>query len=162
MKINWGTGIAIFYSFFVLVLVFAVYKSTLRDNSLVSNQYYKDDINYQQHYVRLVNSQALAEDVSIRLLSKEKQVQLQFPNLKNIKGDIHFFSPSFSQGDFKTKIQLNADNQQIIKINQLKRGLWRVKVNWESEEKAFYKEGSNSAIRRIELIINLCFGQLLH
>lgn len=60
MKLSWGTGIAIFYSVFVIVLVFVVVKSTSIDNALVTDDYYKKDLEYQTQIDKQVNSQGLA------------------------------------------------------------------------------------------------------
>jgi hypothetical protein len=47
MKISWGTGIAIFYSFFVIAMLVFVYAATNQDISLVSDTYYEEDLSYQ-------------------------------------------------------------------------------------------------------------------
>lgn len=142
MKFNWGSGIALFYALFAIVLVTAVIRSTQFDNSLVSDQYYADDLNYQQHYDKLVNSQSLKHKLEIAKNKPDGVVELNFPqDLKNISGEIHFFCPSNSRLDFRVPVRLNAQNQQIVPLKQLKKeGLWRVKVDWKAGERAFYKE----------------------
>jgi nitrogen fixation protein FixH len=141
MKINWGTGIAIFYIVFVVALVVQVYKSTQYDNSLVSEQYYADDLAYQQHYVKLVNSQQLEQDLIIKEDKKSDQVILQFPaNLPNLGGEIHLFCPSNSHQDVRVEVDVDDKHRQIISTEGLQRGLWRIKVDWTSGSKEFYKE----------------------
>ena len=143
MKINWGTGIAIFYSTFVLVLVFAVYQSTKFDNSLVSDQYYADDLAYQQHYNKLVNAQQLEEDLKIWNKIQKAEVQLHFTaEFEEVAGEIHFFCPSHKPSDFKLPVQANASHIQHIPTEGLRPGRWKVKVNWEAGGKKFYKEES--------------------
>jgi nitrogen fixation protein FixH len=142
MKINWGTGIAIFYTVFVLAMVTAVIRSTYFDNSLVSDNYYADDLNYQQHYDKLANSQALEKDLEIAQNKAAGLLELHFPgNLEDISGEIHFFCPSKSALDFRIPVQPDDKNQQVIPIEKLKKeGLWRVKVDWKAGKKPFYKE----------------------
>jgi hypothetical protein len=142
MKFNWGTGIAIFYSVFVLAMVAAVIRSTQFDNSLVSDHYYADDLNYQQHYNKLVNSQSLEQDLEIAKNREKGMVELKFPgNLENISGEIHFFCPSGSRLDFKIPVQTDEKNQQLVPLQKLKKdGLWRVKVDWKADNTAYYKE----------------------
>jgi len=141
MKFNWGTGIAAFYAFFVLALVFQVIKSTQYDNSLVSDQYYADDLAYQEHYDKLVNSQQLDQDLAIVLNGARSSVELKFPqDMEKIYGEIHFFCPSDSKQDFRLPLQLNAAGRQIVSTQGLKEGLWKVKVDWKGDGKAFYKE----------------------
>ena len=67
MKINWGTGIAIFYTLFASVLVMVVIKSKQYDHSLVVDNYYEEDLHYQSHFDKLVNSQQAGMAVQISL-----------------------------------------------------------------------------------------------
>lgn len=139
MKINWGTGIAIFYITFAAILIFAVIKSTQYDNSLVSADYYADDLKYQEHYVKLTNSAALAQD--LKIVTEAETILFQFPSeVGDVKGNILFFCPSDSKQDFTIAVLPNATKQQTVKTQNLKRGLWKVKVDWQAGEKAYYKE----------------------
>lgn len=139
MKFNWGTGIALFYGLFVVILVGAVIKSTQYDNSLVSDHYYADDLAYQEHYVKLVNSKSLLEDVKV--VRGKEAVTFTFPaEVGAVQGEITFFCPSDSKRDFTISVQPNADKQQVIPTQDLKAGLWKVKVDWQSNGKTYYKE----------------------
>ena len=50
---NWGTGIAIFYGTFMVIMITFVIKSRSVDHSLVMDNYYEEDINYQSHMDKL-------------------------------------------------------------------------------------------------------------
>lgn len=141
MKFHWGTGIAIFYTIFAGSLIFQVIKSTQYDNSLVSDEYYKDDLAYQEHYNKLVNAKALSQDLKIHNKPQQELVELVFPaELSQIQGEIVFFCPSNSRLDFKVPIDLEKGKVQKVETNGLKKGLWRVKVDYQSSGKAYFKE----------------------
>jgi len=142
MKFNWGTGIAVFYGAFVLALVGAVIKSTTYDNSLVSDDYYAEDLQYQQNYDKLANSQALAQDLQIE--QDANMITLQFPQeVGAVAGTVTFFCPSASEQDFTIDIRTDAQKTQVIELSEsLKTGLWRIKVDWQSDGKPYYKEES--------------------
>ena len=141
MKFNWGTGIALFYTLFVLVLVFAVIKSTGVDHSLVTEDYYQKDLEYQSQIDREVNTQALEEDLKITFSDPERTIRLQFPgNLGDVKGTALFFRPSNKALDFEVPIQPNDTGQQLIPTKGMLPGLWKVKVNWNAGGKEYYKE----------------------
>ena len=141
MKFNWGTGITIFYSVFVLVLVFAVYRSTQYDHSLVSEHYYADDLAYQQHYNKLVNAQQLEEDLKIWNKIQKAEVELHFPaEFEEVSGEVYFFCPSDQRSDFRLPVQADDGHIQHIPTQGLRPGRWKVKVNWKAEGKEFYKE----------------------
>jgi len=141
MKLHWGHGIAIFYSLFVIVLVFQVIKSTAYDNSLVSEAYYKDDINYQQHYVKLENTLAVAGDFKVVTDKEAGFVELSFPSYqKDITGVVYFFNPTSSGKDLKVAIRTDAYNVQRIPTEGLSEGLWKLKVDWTAASKTYYSE----------------------
>jgi len=141
MKFNWGTGIALFYTTFVVVLVIIVFKTTSVDNSLVSDQYYADDLNYQQQYDKMTNTAALAEDLAIRFRSQDELVEFVFPEgLESASGEIFFFCPSDSRSDFKLAIRPDTGRRQEVATSGLKSGLWRIKVNWKAGGVAYYTE----------------------
>jgi nitrogen fixation protein FixH len=141
MKFNWGTGIAIFFSVFVLSLVYQVYRSTQYDNSLVSDHYYADDLRYQEHYDKLANAQALAVDLKIQHQKQKKEVEIHFPNgFDQFGGEVYFFSPADKSRDFRLPVRPGADGVQYIPTEELPKGHWKIKVDWTGDGKAFYKE----------------------
>ena len=141
MKFNWGTGIAIFFTIFVLALVFQVYESTKFDHSLVSNDYYADDLAYQQHYDKLVNTQQLQEGLKIWNKKQKEEIELVFPSeFSEVMGEVYFFCSSDAKSDFRLMVQPGPDRVQRIPTHGLRRGLWKVKVDWQAEGKGFFKE----------------------
>ena len=48
MKWNWGTGIAITLVLFIGLMSFMVFKSTQQRFDLVSENYYEEELNYQE------------------------------------------------------------------------------------------------------------------
>ncbi|MCB0570212.1 MAG: FixH family protein [Phaeodactylibacter sp.] len=143
MKFNWGTGIAVFFTLFVLALAFQVYKSTQFDHSLVSDHYYADDLAYQQHYEKLANAQQLGQNLKIWNKLQKEEVELAFPEeVGEVSGEVYFFCPSDRNSDFRLAVQAGPGHVQRISTHGLRRGLWRVKVDWQSEGKAYYTEDS--------------------
>ena len=143
MKINWGTGIALFFSVFVLSLVYQVYRTTQYDHSLVSDDYYADDLRYQEHYDKLANAQALAVDLKIQYKRNKNEVEIHFPEgFEQLGGEIVFFSPVNHRLDFRLPIQPDAEGVQYIPTDQLPEGNWKLKVDWTGDGKKFYKEQS--------------------
>ena len=141
MKFNWGTGIAIFYGIFVVVLVIAVIRSTGIDNSLVTEDYYQKDLEYQTQIDKQVNARSLSTDLAIRYSDPDRAVRFSFPkDLGSIEGKILFFRPSNAALDFEADIQTDDNFEQIISTRELLPGLWKVKVDWSAGGRDFYKE----------------------
>ena len=138
MKINWGTGIFLFYSFFALTLFYQVYASTKYDRSLVVDNYYEKDLAYQQTYDKLQNALNLTDTVQMEYYEGFHLVELRFPkNLKPIKGTVLFYRPSNKKLDVLLPIMVDCENVMDIFIRELSYGKWVVEVDWEANQIAY-------------------------
>ncbi len=141
MKINWGTGIFIFYSFFVGALVFQVYKSTTYNNDLVAPNYYEKDLQYQSMYEKKQNSLNSKERLIVQYTETDHQVYFDFPkSLTSVKGKIVFYRADDKRQDMTFPIKISANNQMIIPAKILKSGYWNVEIDWENEGTSFFDE----------------------
>jgi hypothetical protein len=141
MKISWGTGIAIFYTLFVVFMIAMVVYSKSFDNTLVVDNYYEEDLKYQSHIDKLANSKALANDLVIRQQSEAKVVQFLFPpEFAKVEGKILFYRADDGTRDFLVKIQPSPQGLVEVPTRNLAAGRWTIKVNWSGDGKAFYKE----------------------
>lgn len=138
-KFNWGTGIFIFYSVFAASLFYQVYRSTQYDHSLVVENYYEEDINYQSRYDQIQNSRNLEAGLQIQLKKEEKVIALEFPkNKKDISGEILLYRPNNKTLDQHIPIKLNEENKMLIPTNDILYGRWRMEVEWEMEGKSYF------------------------
>lgn len=141
MRIGWGTGIALFYLAFVVSLLLQLKHSMSFDHSLVTDEYYKEDLAYQERFDKMANSQSLANRLKISEIQQDEFVKLQFPQgFDQIEGTILFFRPSNQGADFEVDVKPNQENQQTIATNNLDKGLWKIKIEWQAGESAFYDE----------------------
>ena len=140
MKLNWGTGIAIFYGAFMVIMITFVIMSRDVDHSLVMDNYYEADINYQDHKDKVANSKALKTDLIISKVSG-KEVKFQFPDVPGqIAGEVLFYKPDDKLKDFKVTVKADASGLFNVKTVNLVPGLWRLKVEWKAGNKQFYTE----------------------
>ena len=138
-KINWGTGIFIFYTVFAASLFYQVYKSTQYDHSLVVENYYEEDINYQSRYDQIQNSRSLEAGLEIEFKSNEKIIILDFPKDKpNISGEILLYRANNKKLDQHIPIQLNTENKMFIPTDKILMGRWKMEVEWETDGKSYF------------------------
>jgi len=144
MKINWGTGLAIAMGAFMIFILSFVYKTFTNksyDHQLVSKEYYKDEINYQQEIDALVNAKKLNEPIQLK--NTEKGILITFPSDvvgKKVKGTIAFQRASNVKLDFSLLIDLK-ENTFLIPDKKLAKGLYNVKIDWKvGTIKYLYKE----------------------
>ncbi|MEM9835283.1 MAG: FixH family protein [Bacteroidota bacterium] len=138
MKFHWGHGIFTFYATFAVVLIMAVIKSTTYDNSLVADDYYARDINYQQEYDRIQNAALL--DVAPELKYQRDEIYLSFPDqLVAAKGEALLYRPSSNRFDRSLVI---SGKQQAYRLptQQLPMGRYRLIVEWEMKGRDYQHE----------------------
>ena len=142
MKFNWGTGIAIFYSCFVIVMVSMVILSAQNKVHLVQDNYYDKDLNYESFRQKRQNASQLADQITIQFLQSQRLIQVEFPKqMKKATGTLILFRPSNKFLDKKYNLQLNEKMQMNIPLdNTIRPGLWHVQIDWENEGVNYFKE----------------------
>lgn len=135
-KFDWGYGIATFYILFALVLMGALYASTKVDHSLVKDDYYQLDLEYQDHYDKVERSNS-SQLLSIDYKEKDHKVIFRFRSTESPQGTITFYRAADSSLDFKMPIN---SNQMRIDTEKLVEGNWKVNVDWNADGKTYYQE----------------------
>ena len=137
MKFNFGTAIFAFLTVFICTLVFVVLKSRTIDHSLVADNYYDEDIHYQMKFDKISRSTG---DQMVRLNDSENKLVFQFAANTAPNGTISFYRPSDKSLDFSKNISLDDKKQMVFSKNEIAKGKWRIKVDWEEKEETYYKE----------------------
>ena len=145
MKINWGTGIVLAFIAFISFILFFVIRMNMDDSAnhdLVTEEYYKKELAYQQEIDAEANAKALEEPLVLR--KTEKGIVVQFPkNLKekNIKGTVSLYRPSNKHLDFDLPLSL-SNTHLLIPDNRLLDGRWDIKIYWEYQGKPYLHKES--------------------
>lgn len=144
LKLNWPTGIVIAIISFMIFILSFVYKSIAVDkyqHELVSEDYYKDELHYQEEINKLNNANTL--DKNIELKQTNDGVILIFPDnipQDNISGVITFQRLSNQKLDFTEEIHL-TDHKQLIPETKIVPGKWIVRIEWKNgDEEYLYKD----------------------
>jgi nitrogen fixation protein FixH len=142
MKFNWATGLTIFFILFVGTLIFVVYQSTQVHDSLVVENYYDEDINYQSHYDKKQNTADLAIKVKTEYNRDAKEIVITFPidSVSATSGQILLYNPYSEKSDVKYDFNLGNDAIYRLPVDKIKAGRWKLKIDWKRGEKTFYQE----------------------
>ena len=128
MKFNWGTGIAIGYTTFVVFIGVMVYKAFGEDFDLVTEDYYAQEIKFQDK----IDSKARAEklDGNLQTIVEGKNLKILFPQ-KDIplKGSINCFRPSDESKDFTETFTIE-NGAYSIPLSKFIKGKYLIKVEW--------------------------------
>ncbi len=144
MKFNWGTGIVIaFIGFisFIMYFVISMNTNSKYDHDLVTEDYYKQELEFQNDIDKEKNAQTLAENIEWKKTSDG--VIIIFPKsleLNGITGKVFLYRPSNKQFDFEMDISLSNHNL-LIPDKSLLDGRWNIKVDWQFNGKSYlYKK----------------------
>src|SRR5690606_9886431 len=141
LKINWGTSIVlaiISFMTFILYLVITMTTSSEFNHDLVVEDYYKQELKFQDQMARETNSQTLTRDIEIE--RSEQGMLINFPpelTPATIKGKIMLYRPSNKEQDFSIPIELN-DLNLIIPSSLLEKGRWNIIIDWSYEDENYY------------------------
>ncbi len=143
-KISWPTGIILALSAFIIFIMSFVYKAVFvpgYDHHLVSDDYYKDEMNYQQEIDKLNKAAALKEDITLTKVAEG--LLIKFPTEfepEKIAGTISFQRPSNDKIDFQLPIKLTSTDF-LISDDNLVQGIWNVKIEWSFNSNTYlFKE----------------------
>lgn len=144
MHINWGVKITIFYIGFVALILTMVGMTMNQKIDLVSKDYYEQELKYQNKIDKIKRTHTLLQQLSYEI--NKKTLLLKFPSQfkgQQIKGVVYFFRPSDEKMD--KIINFSAiDTSLVLKINtnQFKKGLYKIEIDWETNNEKYYNENS--------------------
>ena len=136
MKFHWGHGVIIAFILFATLIISLVVGSIRQNVELVSPDYYAQEIRYQNRIEEIKNNQNL--DKPAEIIAEKEQVVIKIFTANPI-GNVVFFRPSDATKDFSLPLNVQ-ENSQIIPTQNLEKGLWRVKITWESDKKTYFHE----------------------
>lgn len=139
---NWGTGLAVtMVAFMVLILSF-VYRSTQQDFSLVTQNYYEESLDHDVVQLKQSNYRALDDNVIVAVNKENKVLEITLPQFfsdKSIDGNIYLYRPTDDKEDVQFLIK---DASVSVPTKDLLSGLWKIKVDWTTDGKAYLFEQS--------------------
>jgi hypothetical protein len=143
MKLNWGTSIVIAFISFMSFILFFIVRMNINakyDHDLVSENYYADELKYQDDIDKLHNTTRLTENIYYK---KVKGLKVYFPSTlepEKITGKMFLYRPSNKQLDFETTISLSQP-YLLIPDKRLVGGRWNIKIDWTYKGTSYlYKE----------------------
>lgn len=141
MKFHWGTRIFLIYGLFVAGVLAMVIYFMNQDVDLITEDYYKDEIKYQERIDKINRTKELSEDISF--IFDGRNLKLKYPGAfspVNIKGNVLFYRPSDLKEDVMLDVKPDTAGLQAIDVSGLKKGMWKVQVDWMVNNTSYYSE----------------------
>lgn len=141
MKWNWGTGIAATLLLFAGLMTFMVVKATEQRFDLVSENYYEEELAYQEIIDQKSNTLKLKSKARISI--EEKGIMLNLPKdfeAKEKEFTVLMYFELDSRNDFTWDEKSTSANQFEIPFPQITEGKWTAKVKLKCEDIDYYFE----------------------
>lgn len=137
---NWGNKLIIVFILFACIIGTMVYKAINTKVELVSKDYYKDELRYQDRIDGRNNAEKIgkvavtqdAESVAIALPAEMKGIV--------VTGEAWFYCQTDDVKDRKIPLQVDENGRQLILKKELVKGTYHLKLNWEAGSKPYYTE----------------------
>lgn len=145
MKINWGTGLAIGMGLFICFILYFVIRISIGkeyDFDLVTEEYYKKELDYQKELDAEKNSFKLESNIHGE--KTEEGWMLTFPDkidYAKVEGEVFLYRPSSKEMDFQLPLKLSGP-KLLIPDHQMVSGRWNTIVKWtyKGEDYLYKKE----------------------
>jgi nitrogen fixation protein FixH len=144
---NWGNRLLLVFIGFAGLIGYMVYRCVETPVDLVTKEYYRDELVFQDVIDGTKNANALSSKVNLKI--QPGKILVQFPSeMKNaaIKGTLLFYCPSDPAKDKTVPLQVNADGLQILDQHGFIRGSYIVKINWKTDTLSYYTEETFSIL----------------
>lgn len=138
---NWGKGITLALVAFAGMLVFFLIKAAQNPSPLVTDNYYEQELKYQQRINNTNRANELSADVAMTITAEH--IKLQFPpelGNKNITGELTLLRPNNPSLDKKISIVADQNGAFALENNTLAPGRYNALLEWKAGENNYYTE----------------------
>ncbi len=133
-KLNWGQSLFLALALFIIFIGSFVYKSLMMpeyNHSLVSEEYYKEEIHYQQEIDRLNNAVELTQNLVVK--RTPEGLSLIFPDTfdySKISANLKLQRIADESFDITKKLKLDSLTY-LVPDKHLVKGRYSIKIDWE-------------------------------
>lgn len=136
---NFGKWIVVAFVLFAMFIGTLVTVCVRQDISLVSPNYYNEELRYQDQITRINNTNQLSQKPAITKEGNNLQVRFG-PQVNLQKGELKLFCPSDPKMDRVFTLQPNSGGTQFVDLNSLRHGMYKAKLLWTMDDKEYFIE----------------------
>lgn len=136
---NWGKSIVLAFVLFGVFIATLVTVCFRQDVSLVTRDYYTEELGYQKQIDRMTHTAELKEKPSISV--EPGVLKVTYADFERLQqGALTLFRPSDPAQDKVFTIARSAGVVQYFPIDGMQHGMYRAKLKWEMDGREFYVE----------------------
>ncbi|MFY7899956.1 MAG: FixH family protein [Chitinophagaceae bacterium] len=138
--ISWGNILLVAFLLFIALMVVMVYNAVNTTYDLVSKDYYKEELRYQDKIDGVTNALKLG---NVHVQQTANNIIIQLPNevtATSINGSVLLYCKTDANKD--KKFILNTNNQNVFSISKkgIVKGEYQLQIQWTALDKQYYVE----------------------
>lgn len=139
-KFSWGHGVVLALGSFIIFILFMifVFSNGMKNSELISDDYYQDELTYQEVINAKNNADQLAEKPVYRQATDG--IGITFPEnsvIDNAKVNFNLYRTDDANLDVKKEVVLDGNKQFLIPAKVLSKGSYTLKINWHQNKKPY-------------------------
>lgn len=138
---NWGKSIVLAFVLFAVFIGVLVTVCVRQDVSLVSKNYYNEELEYQAQMERVRNTESLSQKPAVEMM-EDRSLRIAFDFQQVEHGKLVLYSPADISEDKMFRLERTTLPYQTFPLGTLKKGNYKVKMTWTANGKEFYFEKS--------------------
>lgn len=141
-KMNWGKGIALAITIFIIGTLSMVSYFISLDFFLVTNNHYEKGVEYQKTIESKERARQLENPVLVVFDEKTESLRIIFPNelIGKAQGNINLYRPNNPKLDKRLPLQVNATGTQVIPVSEMEKGKWILTIEWTIDQLDYLEE----------------------
>jgi len=137
---NWGKSIVAAFVLFTIFIAVLVTVCVRQDVSLVSKDYYRDELAYDEQLARLRNAEELPLRPSFTI-GPDDALEVRFDRFADVeKGEVYLFCPSDAKQDRRFELIPGSSSSQRFALNNASHGMYKARMLWSMDGKEFFVE----------------------
>ena len=138
---NWGQKLMMGFIVVAAGMIYLAYRCMHVNTDLVTKEYYKDELKYQD----VIDGTKMANALNgkVQLIQDQEEITVQLPaemKNENVSGNIWFYCAADVKKDRHISIKTNSEATQQINKKILIPGIYTVKFDWSSNNKHYHAE----------------------
>jgi nitrogen fixation protein FixH len=138
---SWGNKLLLVFIAFTGLMSYMTYRCVTTPVELVANEYYHDELAYQNVIDGAINANALSRKVNIR--QEAGKIMVEFPpemTSSHLTGTILFYNAANLSRDRNVRLNVLSGGKIILESSLLGPGQFTVKITWNANNKDYYSE----------------------
>jgi hypothetical protein len=138
--VNWGKSIIVAFILFGGFIATLVTLCMRQDVSLVTREYYKEELAYQEQIDRVAHTAALAQKPTIQVAEGDV-IRLHYPDLHLVEsGELQLFRPSDPALDKEFELRKGSGPVQYFSTEGMTKGMYRARLTWSMNGEDYFLE----------------------